>query len=539
MKTHGQYTYILNNNLKSLAMLAGFFLAAQLMFGAMWAFNSVADNNPSLLELLHRVTMQTIEHSPSVFVGTVVWVIIAFLTYKRMVRNMCEQQTVSRLQEPKLYNIVENLSIATGMPMPVLEVSETRAINCYAMGLTPSTSTICITRGMLDTLNPNELEAVIAHEFTHIKMGDVRLMTLVAIFNSILFSIYWFVSYRFREALYHMMHGSLGAAVQIAILFGFMLIFPGLFLNTIIATAIFVGAALLVGVALRLSISHTREFVADLGAVETTKNPEALISALVKIHGRSLMPESARALQAMMIADSANSLFSTHPTLEDRVETIVTFAATHLKRVVLRAPNANYDIAQSEEAPSFSVKSLMGGQNWVSHGFIVVPSVLCGLAFHYATTYGFGALATLIANLPSEAMSLGSPAHDPMISFSSGDNPQQFAPAPTEPRGMLGVFGDWNKTDIKMLLILGVPVAIVHFGVNFIAKKSESGSLLHGLANSMLVKSFEDDFEEPKPSPDLQHRVNAAIETRVSMVSSHHQANAAASKPSFGKRARV
>jgi heat shock protein HtpX len=538
MKTHGQYTYILNNNLKSLALLGGFFLAVQLMFGGVWAFNSVADINPSLVELLQRVTGQTVQHAPSVFVGTIVWVIIAFFTYKRMVRRLCDQQMVSRVEHPKLYNIVENLSIATGMPMPVLEISETRAINCYAMGLTPSTSTICITRGMLDSLTTNEIEAVIAHEFTHIKMGDVRLMTLVAIFNSILFSIYWFVSYRFREALYNLRHGSLGAAMRIAAFFGIILVFPGFFLNSMIATALFVGAAMLVGVGLRLSISHTREFVADLGAVEITKNPEALISALVKVHGRSLMPESARALQAMMIADSANGLMSTHPRLEARIETIVTYAATHLKRVVLRAPNANYNIAQLDDAPSFSIKSALGGQNWAGHALIVIPSVLSGVAFHYVATHGFGALATLITNLPSNLMSLTTPVDVSTVTFSSNDNPQKFAPVVTEPKGALGIFGGMGKADIQMLLMLGIPVMLFQFAVNLVSKNAPRGSVLHRLANAVLHKSFEEEIDEQNATPDQQKRVDAAFETRIAMVASS-QASASPSTPTFGKRARV
>jgi heat shock protein HtpX len=542
MKTHGQYTYILNNNLKSLALLAGFFFAVQLMFGAMWAFNSVADINPSFLQLLKRVTLQSIEHSPSVFVGTVVWVIIAFFTYKRMMRNLCQQQTVSRLQEPRLYNIVENVSIATGIPMPVLEVSETRAINCYALGLTPTSSTICFTRGMLDTLSNTELESVVAHEFTHIKMGDVRLMTLVAIFNSILFSIYWFVTYRFRQSLHDMMHGSLWAGMQIAAFFGIILVFPGFFLNSMIVTAIFVGAAMLVGVALRLSISHTREFVADLGAVETTKNPEALISALVKIHGRSLMPESARALQAMMIADSTNGILSTHPALETRIDTIVSYAASHLKRIVLRNPNANYDITQSDEAPKFTVKSIMGGQNWAGQALIVIPSVLSGFAFHYSTTHGLGALLTLISNLPTQLAAVWT--HDPASTsmFSSGTNPKIYAKPAGEPNGMLGIFGGMNNTDVKMLTFYFLPAIVVHFLLRHFKNKSSPGSVMHGFATKFMGTSFEDD-EEPQTSPDLQHRVNAAIETRLAVAGSNRASASPTQQlsgtPTFGKRARV
>jgi heat shock protein HtpX len=210
-KSHGMHSYVLNNNLKSLALLAGFLAVVQLMFAAIWAGAGIAfvTAGPSIeagkvvgpQTYLGIVLDMTWRYSPAVLVLSLVWAFLAFLYYKSILRGMTGLQPASRGAEPRLFNIVENLSISLGMTAPRIEISESNKLNAFAMGLTPATSSIGVTRGLLLALNDRELEAVIAHELTHIRTLDVRLMTFATIFCGIIFSMGWFLTYRFRELL--------------------------------------------------------------------------------------------------------------------------------------------------------------------------------------------------------------------------------------------------------------------------------------------------------------------------------------------------
>jgi heat shock protein HtpX len=391
MKSHGLHTYVLNNNLKSLALLAGFLAVIQLMAASIWAASALLFFKlPTKQAFITHVITMTAQHSVSVLVGSLVWAFLAFVYYTSILRNMTGLHPASRLAETRLYNIVENLSIATGLATPAIEISESPKLNAFAMGLTPASSTIGVTRGLLHALNDRELEAVIAHELTHIRTLDVRLMTLATIFCGIIFSLGWFLTYRMRELFRQFETKPIVilpimiwiAAMSMALPDGLPWLVP-------LTVGSLIMSALLIALGLRFAISRTREYVADLGACELTKNPEALISALAKIHGRNLIPQCDPTVQAMMIAAPSEGFFASHPSLEERIDAIVAYAATHLNGLRLASASARIlpQVETAEAQSSFSITK-MKYPAWVSKPLIVVPALLCGVLTFAISKYG-------------------------------------------------------------------------------------------------------------------------------------------------------
>ncbi len=271
------------------------------------------------------------------------WFAIAWTFYKRMIRAATGASCVERRQEPQLYNLVENLAITAGLPMPRVEIMETRALNAYASGLTPGDATIAVSRGLLDALEPAELEAVLAHEMTHIRNRDVRLMVVATIFAGAITFLgdcfnAWRRSRRRRRNYWTVQPD--GGAENLAGFGALAMETEGLSAGPTLAGA--AVAMLVAGVTLcithiaavmvRMGISRSREFMADAGAIELTKNPDALIAALGKISGRDEVPLASESLRALLISsafdneDPVEAFFSTHPPIAARIDNLVRYA---------------------------------------------------------------------------------------------------------------------------------------------------------------------------------------------------------------------
>jgi heat shock protein HtpX len=234
------------------------------------------------------------------------WFAYAYVGHSRLIRQATGAVAISRTLDARLYNLVENLTITAGMPMPRIEIMDTPALNAYASGLSPASATVAVTRGLLEALNDDELEAVLAHELTHIRNRDVRLMVVATIFVGIL----GYVSY----VLIHQTSRVIGRAAGGA---GALLVVVG------VAIAAFAG---FFGVLTRFALSRSREFMADAGSAELTKRPEALISALRKIEGHDEIDDLPPQMQAMMISARIEGLFATHPSVDARVDALERFA---------------------------------------------------------------------------------------------------------------------------------------------------------------------------------------------------------------------
>ena len=506
-KSYGLHSYVLNNNLKSLALLAGFLAVVQLMFAAIWASAGIAfmsvDQSIETGKVVGRpsyfttVLDMTWSYSPAVLVLSLVWAFLAFLYYKSILRRMTGLLPASRIEEPRLFNTVENLSIALGMTTPRIEISESHKLNAFAMGLTPSTSSIGVTRGLLLALNDKELEAVIAHELTHIRTLDVRLMTFATIFCGIIFSMGWFLTYRFRE-YFRNVKAKPAMLIPVVIYLGLLgTIGPLGFLWQIpLVTGTLIMSALIISLGLRFAISRTREFVADLGACELTKNPEALISALAKIHGRDLIPHCDPTVQAMMISAPAEGLFASHPSIEDRIDAIVTYAATHLNGLRLAPASARrLSLPDDGEVKSgFSITN-MKDPAWVSKPLIVLPALASGLFMHYLTSAGPGATFAGFYHLPGLMVDI---VHAPMTgtTFSStSDMRGTLDTGANRDNGLMGFINGMSLGEWKIMLFYLCIGSAMAFGAKYLRGLGYDTPMLRKLAGGP-SKVMESDWDE-------------------------------------------
>lgn len=252
------------------------------------------------------------EYWPIITSGVAIWFTIAWFMHGRMIRAMSQSHPVSREEEPELYNLLENLSIAQGMTMPRLEIIETHARNAFASGIHKGNYTVTVTRGLMNSLSKDELEAVLAHELTHIINNDVRLLIVTIIFAGLfgtLAQVAWrsFIRNSFRFSRDRKGSGPL-----------------------MLVIAAILGLGYLISLLMRFALSRHREFMADAGAIEMTKNPTAMMSALMRISGRDRMPNMNDDIAMMCIENHKSFLgmFATHPPIDQRISVISAYTAT-------------------------------------------------------------------------------------------------------------------------------------------------------------------------------------------------------------------
>jgi heat shock protein HtpX len=311
----GLQTYIWNNNLRSALLLAGF---PVLLVGMIWAldfgFAMIDGSVDTVGKALDTATRDLIVSAPLALVVAGIWFLVAYFFNGVIVDLATGSRRVTREQEPQLYNLLENLCISRGIPMPQLKIMEREELNAFASGLHPGRFSISVTRGLLQTLTPQELEAVLAHELTHILNRDVRTMVVASVFAGIITLIAQII---FRVVL-RVGVGSRGGRGR----GGGALIF-------VAVAAVVAAVGYLLAIVIRMAISQTREYVADAGSVDLTKNPDAMISALQKVSGRAHVdaPQSMRAMFLQNEDRGVFGLFTTHPPVEKRIAALVRYAA--------------------------------------------------------------------------------------------------------------------------------------------------------------------------------------------------------------------
>ena len=317
MGAYGLQTHIWNNNLKSVLLLAGFpLLLLMLMYGLSVGFVAVTEYVTSIEQGLVLAFDHMNRLWPFAFLGAGVWFAIAWAFHQRIIEASVGAKSLSRKEAPEIYNLLENLCISRGIAMPQLNIIETPARNAFASGLSEKSYKITVTRGLMEVLDKDELEAVLAHELTHIENKDVRLLIIAVIFVGI-FSFFGELLFNglFRRGVRIGGHtrsrngDSRGGGALI-----------------LIAVALIVIAYLL-ALVIRFSLSQKREYLADAGAAELTRNPDAMISALQKISGNAHI-DAPNDVQQMMVENSARfaGVFATHPPIAKRVEALREFA---------------------------------------------------------------------------------------------------------------------------------------------------------------------------------------------------------------------
>ena len=232
----------------------------------------------------------------------------------KVVLAISRARPVTKDEYPYLYNVVEGLAIAAGLPAPRCYVMDDTAPNAFATGRNPEHAVICVTTGILEKLNRVELEGVIAHEMSHIKNFDIRLQTVVVVMAGIvaLLSDWMLRSFFWGGGRRRSGRDSRGGgAGAILILVGLVLAM----LSPLIATII------------QLAVSRKREFLADASGAMLTRYPAGLASALRKISADTEPLEAANKATAHLyivnplkdIKGAVNKLFSTHPPIEERI----------------------------------------------------------------------------------------------------------------------------------------------------------------------------------------------------------------------------
>lgn len=319
----GLQTHIWNNNLKSMLLLAGFpVLLGVLTYALFLLFAGVVGVDPgtgaAIVDPFVWSARAAASAWPFALIGAGLWFAIAYLAHQAIIDGAMGARTVERSQEPRLYNLLENLAISRGMRMPALRIIESPARNAYASGLHEGRYAVTVTRGLLQALDEAELEAVLAHELTHIINKDVRLLVIAAIFVGV-FSFVGELAFRvMTRARFHAggrrsSSRDSGGGAAIAILVALALI----------------ALSYALAVALRFALSRRREYLADAGAVELTKNPDAMISALRKVQGGAAIPDAPAEIREMFFENAhagLASLFATHPPIEKRIEALVRYA---------------------------------------------------------------------------------------------------------------------------------------------------------------------------------------------------------------------
>jgi heat shock protein HtpX len=314
MKYFGLQSQIWRNNSNSVLLLVMFpliFFALTWLFFFFLSLNS--EPHRTIAEVNHSFTVTI----PFIISGVLIWFIIAWFSHSAMIRSATDSKPLARSENKRVYNLVENLCISTGMSTPQIFIIDDDSLNAFASGIDKRTFSVTLSKGIIEKLNDEELEAVIAHELTHIRNRDVRLLIVSIIFVG----IFAFIS----QAIFRTLQWGGGGRGKKdgggwAIIIALALALVGLLISSL----------------LRFALSRKREFLADAGSAELTHRPLALASALRKISEDPTIEAVKRKDIAQMFIEnpqltpgkksfSLGTLFATHPPIEKRIQLLEQF----------------------------------------------------------------------------------------------------------------------------------------------------------------------------------------------------------------------
>ena len=306
MQYLGIQQQITRNNTKSVLFLLAFPLL--ILVGVYVVLYVLSDQD------IEQTNMQFLSVVPIILAGVGIWFVISYFFHTQMIQMATHSEPLERRDNKRVYNLTENLCMSVGMTMPKLYIIESDALNAFASGINEKTFAVTLTRGIINTLSDEELEGVIAHELTHIRNRDVRLLIVTIVFVGIFATIA-------DLALRMLLNGGGnmfssrnrkndkgGGAMLLLIIL------------------LVAGAIYFLSILFKLALSRSREYMADAGAVELTHNSMALASALRKISGHSTLKEvgndEVKELFIDYEAEGFFSLFATHPPIEKRIQVL-------------------------------------------------------------------------------------------------------------------------------------------------------------------------------------------------------------------------
>ena len=339
MAAYGLYTHIQSNKRRSIALLVGLFFLVYLLVYA-GALTGEALTNDAPLDVLMRAALRdSLYAAPWATLGTALWIFIAYKFHQSMIDAVTGGREVTRQEEPRLYNLLENLCISRGITMPKLKVIEDDSLNAFATGMNEKQYSITVTSGLINSLDDAEIESVLGHELTHIRNGDVRMLVIaviiagvIAFFAELVFRLMFQSGLSWRSRSSGDRKGA-GVAILIAV--------------------VLIAVAWILSIVIRFALSRQREYLADSGSVELTKNPDAMISALRKIEGRGELPGATSAVMEMCIDNPRggfSNVFDTHPPIDARVAALVKFAGGHDPGPLALPEPAAADAANEQES---------------------------------------------------------------------------------------------------------------------------------------------------------------------------------------------
>jgi heat shock protein HtpX len=315
MKYFGLQSQIWRNNSNSVLLLVMF---PVIFFVLTWLFFFFMSMRSEVHRTIIEINQSFLTTAPFIIVGVGLWFIIAWFSHSAMINSATDSKPLERNENKRVYNLVENLCISTGMTTPKINIIDDDSLNAFASGIDQRTFSISLSKGIIEKLNDEELEAVIAHELTHIRNRDVRLLIVSIIFVG----IFAFIS----QSIFRMLQfggggrskkdGGGGWAIIIALILALI--------------------GYLISSLLRFALSRKREYLADAGSAELTHRPLALASALRKISVDPTIEAVKRKDIAQMFIEnpqvpekkgsfSVSSLFDTHPPIDKRIQILEQF----------------------------------------------------------------------------------------------------------------------------------------------------------------------------------------------------------------------
>lgn len=306
----GLQKQVSRNNFNSLLLLIAFPL---LLLGMFYIFYYFADDRNT-----EQANFHFIKTMPFILIGVGIWFLIAWAGHSAFIRLATGSKPLERKENKRVYNLVENLCISQGMTMPKIYVIEDDSLNAFASGIGEKSYSISLSRGIISKLEDDELEGVIAHELTHIRNRDVRLLIISIIFVGIF-------AFLANIALRSLQFGGGRRSSRDKGGGGWII------LIAILVTAI----CYFISILLRFGISRSREYLADAGSAEMTKKPYALASALRKIDADPCIEAVENHDVAQLFIDNPqvkqgkkfalNNLFASHPPISKRIELLEQF----------------------------------------------------------------------------------------------------------------------------------------------------------------------------------------------------------------------
>ena len=303
MQYIGLQHQISRNNRNSILLLITFPL---LLLGMLYIFLFFADKQD-----IESTNLHFLAGVPFVITAVCIWFLIAWGSHATIIRLATGAKPLQRTENKRVYNLVENLCIQQGMQMPSVYIINDDSLNAFASGINERTYSVTLSKGIIEKLNDEELEGVIAHELTHIRNRDTRLLIISIIFVG----IFAFLAQMALRSLQFGGRGKKGGGYIVLI--------------AVVVTAV----CYFISLFLRFGISRSREYLADAGSAEWTKKPYALANALRKIDDDPLIEAIHSKDVAQLFIDNPqghkknflDGLFDTHPPIKKRIQLLEQF----------------------------------------------------------------------------------------------------------------------------------------------------------------------------------------------------------------------